>query len=739
MKENREKVFPYGTHIYRVPNLPIPELKKDMVLLKRLGFNMVKIQESWSHDEVKEGEVNLSDVEELVKEAEKLSLFVCLGITMEQAPAWLWRKYPDCRLVYNTGEPHNDPTQYLLPADGKPGPCWDHPEARNAGEKFIKELVKKLGKYKNIITWNVWQEVEFRPMYLGKLGFCYCPHTLAKFRKWLRKKYGSLEKLNDTWKTSYGEWEEVEPPRFHPYVHSWIDWRYFMDDVYLATAIKWKVSAFKDNDPLKRPVFCHVGSPTTGSGKDWRYAKEVDFFGSSCYPAWDSLGKWDAGFPSTGGTISKEKALKAEMWNSISLRFDYIRGVSKEKEFWAAEFQGGPAVGFLHKGRTPTKEDIRRWVLTALSTGISGLSFWNHRVEISWQEAYGFGLLPLEGNITDRAKEAGDLSKAINKYGEFFKKSNVAESQAAIFINEDLYHFCEGTPITSWDTYSLTNNLSSHLTHTIRGIYKMLWEEGILVDFVEEKEIKTGEMEKYKVIILPFPLAISDELMERLRDYVNSGGVLISEACPGRYDKHGFARPGEINSVAEQLFGVQHKDVILCQEPEENHWTPTEWSYGEILLPTRFTGTGVFNGHSVLANLYVESFSLKEAIPILLNGEDITGVVNRYGKGKVYLIGTFLGHAGATYEDKPTQNFIVKLITDAGVKQEKCGKLLRRKRILNDKEAWFLINPTADTISEAIDFRDFAKVEDLLESSFNKNKSVEVQPFSVRVIILGKE
>ena len=42
-----DKFFPYGTHIYRVPSRPIQELKKDMVLLKKLGFNMVKIQESW--------------------------------------------------------------------------------------------------------------------------------------------------------------------------------------------------------------------------------------------------------------------------------------------------------------------------------------------------------------------------------------------------------------------------------------------------------------------------------------------------------------------------------------------------------------------------------------------------------------------------------------------------------------------------------------------------------------------
>ena len=44
-------------------------------------------------------------------------------------------------------------------------------------------------------------------------------------------------------------------------VPSWIDWRYFMDDIYLAQAIRWKMEAFKKNDSQKRPVFSHMGAP----------------------------------------------------------------------------------------------------------------------------------------------------------------------------------------------------------------------------------------------------------------------------------------------------------------------------------------------------------------------------------------------------------------------------------------------------------------------------------------------
>jgi len=287
-KVNRKNIFPFGTHFYREPSRSLKELIHDMRVVKQLGFNMLKLQESWCINEKQEGEIRLGKVEALVEEAKKLDLYIYFGVTMEQAPAWLWRKYPDCHMVYSTGEIHKDPTQYLLPSDGKPGPCWDHPGAREAGSNFITELARRLSRYDNILAWNIWQEIGFWPMRSipNSLGFCYCPYTLAGFRDWLKNKYGDLDSLNDTWCTGYGDWEEVEPPRIFPMVPSYIDWRYFMDDVYLTRALQWKAKAFKANDPIKRPIFSHVSSPTVGSGAEWRWAKQGEVFGSSCYPAW---------------------------------------------------------------------------------------------------------------------------------------------------------------------------------------------------------------------------------------------------------------------------------------------------------------------------------------------------------------------------------------------------------------------------------------------------------------------
>jgi len=734
IRPKSKRVFPFGTHFYREPSRPLEELMRDMRTVKRLGFNMLKLQESWSIDEKREGAIDLDKVETLVEEAERLGLYIYFGVTMEQAPAWLWRKYPDCRMVYSTGEKHEDPTQYLLPADGKPGPCWDHPGAREAGARFIGELAHRIGHHDNVLVWNIWQEIGFWPMRSipSSLGFCYCPHTLDRFREWLREKYRDLDALNSAWRTGFGDWEEVEPPRTFPMVSSFIDWRYFMDDIYLTRALQWKAQAFRENDPRKRPIFSHVSSPTVGSGAEWRWAAQGDVFGSSSYPAWSPFHRWDADFPVPGKPVSLEASLLREVLY-VAMNFDHVRCASgPTRQCWAAEFQGGPVSTSLQKGRVPSPEDIRRWVLTALSSGIQGLSFWNHRAEIFWLEAYGFGLLDARGDTSRRAEEAGRLAQAVNSHPDLFHRGTVPQAQVAILINEHLWHFAQATG----------NEAASHLSFTIRGIYKTLWEAGIWVDFVETSETTLEELSKYKVLIMPFPLAMSDDVFDLVEKYVISGGTVLSEACPGRYDRFGFTRPTELAVGAEELFGVEHGSVHLCHEPKyPPRWTPLERSYGEILSTTRFNGTGPLKGHSVLPSLYVETFKAKGSTPILLCGDKVVGVANSFGQGQAFLVGTFLGHACSAFEDAATEAFLLFLLGRAGVEPELRGKLPRRRRVREDREAWFLFNMTPEPVDGKVEVKGFSSVEDLLNGALKITRgtaAVKVDPFAVRCLVMKR-
>lgn len=704
--------FPYGCHIYREPSLPIEEIKNDLKSIKKIGFNMVKIQESWAIDEKKENEIDVSKVEEIIKEAEKLNLYVYFGFTMEQVPAWVWKKYPSAYLIYNDGTPHKDPTQYLLPADGKPGPCWDNPEVRRQAEKFIKKIVKRLSKYRNIIAWNIYQEIGFGPMYPGKLGFCYCQYTLNKFRKWLKDKYGSIKKLNEIWNTGFGEWNEVEPPRLYPSVPSWIDWKYYMNNIYLSEVLKFKYKIIKENDIYKRPIFAHVASPHIGSGQDWKFAETLDFYGSSVYPDWQIKDKWDK------EDWTKNEIKLFQMWNNISLSFDYIRSASLNKKYWAAEFQGGPIVYFLKKSKVPNREDIKRWVLTALSTGISGLCFWNYKTEIFWQEAYGFGLVGFDGKLTERVIEAGRIGKAINKYAEILTEGKMEENEVAIFIDEDKFNFLEGIPIEN-------GNASKHLVHTIRGIYKFLWENGIWVDFLNKEYIE--HINKYRVVFLPFPISIDDETFDKLKNYVENGGILISECCPGRYTKYGFARKEEI--IGNNFFGIRYKNLIHVKEKDKFLWTEKEPSFVNYSDCEYLEGIGDFEKSKVLPNLYIETYEIIDGKGILKYKKNFCGVMNKYGKGEIILIGTLIGHSILTYGDKNTEKFLEKLVNIFNLRKNKIGKLTYRRKIYKNKEILFLINPTAKIVREKLD----NEYIEILEEK--KTKNISIEPFSVKVLV----
>jgi beta-galactosidase len=724
-------VFPFGTHVYREPHLPLEQLRHDLPILKRLGFTMIKIQEVWANDEQREGEIDLSNVSQVVSEARQNGLRVYFGITMETAPAWLWRKFPDANLVYETGQPENDPTQYVLPADGKPGPCWNHPGARAAAIRFIEAVGREIGKYDNIEVWNVWQEIGFWPMRPGHLGFCFCHNTLLEFRTWLRAKYGSLQNLNGTWKSAYGDWEEIEPPRFSPQVPPTLDWRYFMDDVYLASVLKWKGEALRRTDPFDRPILAHVSEPTYGGAREWQFATVLDVLGSSCYPAWTEFSPWDADHPEPGKPIPRFTGVEHELWEGIMMRFDYLRSAKPDGEIWTAELQSGPIIEGLNlHGRDPDPDDIRRWVLGSLAAGARGICFWNHRPEIFWQEGYGFGLLNWGSDSSPRADEAGRLSRAINAHRDLFSRGQPFQPEVAVLVSEDLYHFLEADP----------SKALQHYVYTIRGIYKCLWSEGIPVAFMDSGQL-ANEVGKYKAIIAPFPVAMSQGVIGALRGYVKAGGTLISEACPGRFSNFGMTSIGSYMApgVAE-LFGVRQKQLGLIREPDDGaKWTGVATSYGDTLEYRQLEGREDFSPYKVTPAYYLQTFVPLKATPILTYGREIAGCVNSYGAGKAYLIGTLLGHGELAYRDPSNRTFLAVILGRVGIKPDKVGQLNRRRRTFRNQAAWFLFNITNEPVEESVPLAGFKTARDLLGEDFPTalgSIQVRVEPAGIRCLIL---
>ena len=769
----RSDRFYLGSHLCREPMPPMPELKHDMEVLRDQGFNLIKLQEHWAVDEPTEGRYDFSRYEELIEYAAQLDLEVYLGLTCEQAPRWLYEKYPDCRMIGIDEYPINHVAATTLPADGKPGPCFDHPGALEAELRFITELVRTLGRYENIAVWNTWQEIGYWAEGLVGRAVCYCPNTIAGFRSWLHERYGDLDELNRRWNARFADWNSVFPDtqnqRKSATPHA-IEFAYYMENIQIARVLESRSEAIRNADPLERPIFAHKGGPEIASAVDWTYASCQDFLGTSAYPAWGSFHSWDDGRPAAGERFDRHCSLSNELWANLAMRFDHLRSCNRDgAPVWAAEFQGGPVSTGLHKGRVPSREDMRRWMLTTLASGATAISFWVTRAEIMADETNGFSLLDSTGDTTPRFEEAACVGAALQRYPDLFASPTLEAARVGILVDEWNYRLC-GT----------LNQAKEHLVYSTRGWYRMLWDTGISVDFVDTRELERSDIPDYALLIAPFPISISDDVFLHLSRYVEAGGYLVSEACPGRLDRYARATRGEISRVAATLFGAEHAGLVMVREPENGfRWMPGERTWGEFDEYRRFVGCGVLEGCSFGPSLYVETFTPNDGESVMTCDGLTTGVVNRSGSGAAMLIGSLVGHQGNAYRSPEQEAMVARILDWAGIRTPAsnvfpspicppvcpptgdtmseathdqddspastgpvAGLLLRRVRKAGNREAWFFTNPHRDPVREIIDVSGYDEVFDLLDDVLERKiDAVElvVESLDVRVLILEKK
>ncbi len=733
-KQDFSEVFPLGSHLCREPMPAMPELKRDMKLLKGQGFNLVKIQEHWMIDEPREGEYDFSRSEELIDHAARLDMGVYLGLTCEQAPHWLYDKYPDCRMIRRDGLAVLYEAPTTLPADGKPGPCYDHPGAMQEQLRYIARLVTVLARFENVVVWNTWQEVNYWAEALIGDSVCFCPHTLKAFHHWLEQRYCDIDALNSVWNARYPDWPSVLPSRSggakQPQAVD-LHWGYFMDNVQVANVLRARADAIRRADPLDRAVFAHKGGPAFGSGQDWTYAESQDFLGTSCYPSWFCGHYWDDGHERP---FRRGYTLLNEMLDGVAYRFDYIRSANAGQghaggaPIWAAEFQGGPVSTGFHKGRVPSAEDMRRWMLSALASGVTAISFWVSRAEIMSAEHNGFSLLDSVGDSTERFEEAGRIGRALQKHADLFAYPTLQPAEVGVLVDESNHQLCRHL-----------GTAGENLAYATRGWHRFLLEMNVPMDFVNiGSDIES--LSSYTVLVHPLPLSMSDSTAQKLVTYVERGGRLISEAAPGRIDENGVCRRGEMSSDLADLFCVRQRGFTMVREPDSGtRWSPPERSWGEYLNAQMLDGAGPLAGCRLRANIYLQTFHcLEDAEPVMKAGDDVVGVRRRCGAGEAWLFGTYIGHSALAYRE-PRIMAAVRAIFDAcGLRAEHEDRLLVRKRIASGKEGWIFINPTGETVTEFISATGFSHAEDLLGEPVERTEKgfpISVDPFGAKGVI----
>jgi beta-galactosidase len=630
---------------------------RDLDQIKAVGFNTVKCWVDWATAEPRPDDFHFQNLDLLMKLAEGRGLRVIVQVYLDSAPDWVGQRYADGKFVDRSGA--------AIESQAAPGFCIDHPGVHGEVVKFLQALSKDANLSNALYGWDVWSEphvinwADFP--YLPAAEFCFCGWTQARFRQWVEAKYKSLDALNRAWYRGFERWEQVEPPRASTILSytDYLDWRAFIDDK-LAGDLKTRVEAVRSED-RQHPITSHAAvpalftSPMDGYGEpdDWKMAASADFFGTSLYPKHsESLEPWS-------------------YWRlAAALDFTRSSGRSLDKGFWIGELQAGQGVTGMRIAVPVDSQDERLWMWQVVAHGAREVAVYAWYPMNAGFESNGYGLINLDGTLTERAHAAGKVAEAIQHHAADILGSKPAPAQVAILYNRLSY-------MVGGEEASLSK-LGNAERDSLMGLHRAFFEEQIPVDFVHPEDVTRNKLGSYKILYLPYPVMISKEVAKGVRRYVENGGTAVAEARLAWNDERGFASDVVPGFELSQVFGAREKVIRPVDKVALKMQDGLSLSYGEPqtvaqtppeLAPMKSGGLR-FSPTGEAFEEDLEPLGGARVLAEFPNGEPAI-VENRYGKGRAILIGSFVAlHYQRQPDDVATRKFLVGLGRLAGVAPE---------------------------------------------------------------------
>jgi beta-galactosidase len=598
---------------FRKSNPPEQDWERDHKTAAGMGVNIFRHWFMWASIENSPGKYDWRDYDRMVELEAQNHIKVVIAEITTGAPEWMWDKYPQARHVSSDGSV-GYPAVGGSSATSSAPLCLDNEEVRGQAEKFLTALVERYRDSPATMGYDVWNE--------GGVQECYCPATQAKFREWLKAKYGTIEALGRAWhRYSLGDWESVHPPHGSIGYPDSLDWLAFCRDDAIRL-LRWRTELIRRLDKRNKITAHGTGALTE---IEWRTVADVDSYGYT----------WVA---SRHGN---------DPWMQFQA-VDLVRGASRGKPFWHAEATGGPlwmqpqvVNRPLEDGRSSDDKDVRVWSLIDMAAGASGILFTRWRPLLDGPLFGAFGPMGMDGSVTPRAEMAGRLARWTNAHAEIWKSRPVKGDVGIVFVQEsDDFNSVQ----TSGSGRGGTGGAYSQ---SVQGAYQAFFDSNIQADFVSIDDI--GE---YPLIYLPYPEMLKKSTAEKLRDYVAKGGKLVSEGCPGYFGDGGTAGTVQPNLGLDQLFGARESYV---------QFTPD--------LLTKLTLT--VQGKEIGGQYFLQEYKVAggKVAGQYANGR-IAAVENTFGAGRTLLIGTFPGGAYFRNHAPATREFFAGLLAWAGVQRQ---------------------------------------------------------------------
>jgi len=601
--------------------------RTDVRQIRDLGFNTLRAWIDWASGEPEEGRYQFETLEVLLELAEEHGLRLLLQVYMDSAPPWIGEKYPDALFVSSNGQ--------AIAPESSPGYCRDHRGVRDVDVAFYAALAARAKQSPAFLGWDLWSEPHVinwaNPTWIPNPEFCYCAHTLARFRQWLQRKYTTLDALNDAWYRRFRTWEQVQPSRMSTILSytDYIDWKAFIV-AKLGEDLRDRYEAVRRVAP-DTVITSHAAgvglfaSPHhwEGQADDWTMARRVDYYGTSFYPKHSAF-------------VDRDVPWRAALLD-FTRSFGYDEG---RRGFWVGELQGGFGTIAANVSPTVTTRDLTIWTWSALARGAKGINYYAWYPMSSGYEAGGFGLNQLDGTITDRARAAGAIARVVDRHQSLLLEARPPRAEVAIVYNP-LAHFVGGRQRAA--AYGGPQGEVLGIERdSLLGVHRALFPHNVPVDYVHVDHLDDARLAQYRVVFFPYPLMLPQAVASVLRAYVDGGGTLVTEARLAWSNERGFA--------SDRIPGMGLWEVVgareLAVETVQGKAAQMRWTGDDI--------PGIVPGSMLAGRWYRETLEpVGASARVVARWEDGTAaaIAASHGRGRTLMLGSYVS---AAYQAGPT-------------------------------------------------------------------------------------
>ncbi len=647
-------------------------LDEDIEMMKAAHVNVVSMgMFSWSAIEPQEGVYDFSWLDEAIDKLYDNGILVFLSTPSGARPAWLAKKYPEVlrtdkfQVKQVFGERHNH--------------CFTSPIYRAKVKEINQKLAERYKDHPGVVLWHISNEYE---------GECHCNLCQEAFREWLKNKYKDLDALNRAWWTgfwghTFTEWDEIHSPT--P-IGDWsldglnLDWRRFVTDQ-TVDFYRMEVEAVREITP-DRPVttnFHDFPNPSEGLNY-WKFAPYLDIVSWDNYPYWHNETNSDA---------------------VEGARRDFIHDINRSllgKPFLLLESCPG-ATNWQEVSRLPKPGVIALQSMQAVAHGADSVQYFQIRKSLGASEKFHGALIDHYPSKDVRVfKEIQGLGEDLSKLDELIG-ANVDAKVAIIYDWENRWAID--------NIQGLNENRKEYFKMCINH-YFPLWSKGIGVDAIDMEQ----DLDKYDVLIAPLLYMVSEDLAERIKEFVARGGTFITGPFTGVVDEDQLAymngRPGPLREIAgiwaeetDSLYDSQFNKIVKAGE-----------------------------GKSYKAKWFCDLLHLEGAEALYEYGEDFYAgspavTVNSYGEGKVYYFATVMEQ---DFYDDFYKEFINENMESLAIElPEGVGASVRE----NEESKFIFI---ANHNNENVKFNLVESAYDILsEQELSKDTVVEMPAYSYKV------